>query len=72
MGILNNLKTRKTVSTVSYAETVENRSSLDNMARTENNEQQNATKLSQETEIGTTVIREELPNATLPIEPFDL
>ena len=41
------------------------------MARTENNEQQNATELSQEAEIGTTVIREELSNTMLPIQRND-
>ena len=38
----------------SFAETVGNISSLENMARTVNKERQNATELSQEAEIGTT------------------
>ena len=44
----------------SFSETVRNSFSLDNMARTENNERQNTTGLSQEAEIGTTVIRENI------------
>ena len=53
----------------SYAKTITNWSSLDTMVRTEkNNERQNATELSHEVEIRTTVIREELSNPTLPIQ----
>ena len=38
------------------------------MTRTENNELKNTTELSQEAEIGTTVIRKKLSNTTLPIQ----
>ena len=41
------------------------------MARTENNERQNATELSQDAEIGTTVIRENVSYSTLPTEMND-
>ena len=47
------------------AETVINRSSLDNMATTENNERNNANELSQEAVIGTMMIREELLNTII-------
>ena len=59
----------------SYAETVKNRSSLGNitnMAINENNERQNATELSQDAEIGMTVIREGLSNSRFPIQRNDL
>ena len=53
---------------VSYAETVRNRYLLDYMVITKNNQRHNATQLLQETEIGTTVIREVLSNTMLPTQ----